>query len=153
MNNKNKTLKSLAQFIKYSLVGATNIIIELIILNTLSYTTGITSGKMLFVFNVIAFCVYSFCSYKLNNKFTFRGTSHKKAYFQYASVLFFSMILNSFMLILLTSHNPLIHHHRGVNIMRLNHIWFNMCILIDSMTIGSLGFLVNKSFVFNKKTR
>lgn len=152
MNNKNKTLKSLAQFVKYSLVGATNIIIDIIILNILSYATGITSGKMLFVFNVIAFCVYSFCGYKLNNKFTFRGTSHKKAYFQYASVLFFSMILNSFMLIILTSHNPLIHHmHRGVNIMRLNHIWFNMCILIDSMTIGLLGFIVNKSFVFNKK--
>ncbi|MGH4141136.1 GtrA family protein [Clostridium sp.] len=152
MNNKNKTLKSLAQFIKYSLVGATNIIIDIIILNTLSYTTGITSGKMLFVFNVIAFCVYSFCGYKLNTKFTFRETSHKKAYFQYASVLFFSMLLNSLMLILLTSHNPLIHHmHRGINIMRLNHIWFNICILIDSMTIGLLGFLVNKFFVFNKK--
>ena len=110
MNNKHKTLQSLTQFIKYALVGATNIIIDIIILNILSYTTGITNGKMLFVFNIIAFSVYSICSYKLNKKFTFRETSHKKAYFQYASVLFFSMILNSFMLILLTSHNPLIHH-------------------------------------------
>jgi len=152
MNNKHKTLQSLVQFIKYALVGAVNIIIDITILNILSYSTGITSGKMLFVFNIIAFSVYSFCGYQLNKKFTFKKTSSKKAYFQYASVLFFSMVLNSFMLVLLTSRNPLIHlmhHHR--NIMRLNHIWLNISILIDSMIIGSLGFLINKFFVFNKK--
>ena len=56
------------------------------------------------------------------------------------------------MLILLTSKNPLINHmHNGQNIVKLNHLWFNICILIDSMTIGFLGFLINKFFVFNKK--
>jgi len=151
MNNKHK--KMLTQLIKYALVGATNMIIEFSILNLLSYTTGITHGKMLFVFNFIAFCVYSVCGYKLNKKFTFQETSHKKAYFQYASVLFFIMIINSFLLILLTGHNPLIHHHiyRVANIVKLNHLWFNICILIDSMTVGLLGFLINKFFVFNKK--
>ena len=152
MNNKHKTLRSLIQFIKYSLVGATNIIIDVIILNILSYSTGITSGKILFIFNLMAFSVYSMCGYNLNKKFTFRETSNKKAYFQYASVLFFSMILNSLMLILLTSKNPLINHmHSGQDIMKLNHLWFNICILIDSMTIGFVGFLINKFFVFNKK--
>ncbi|MBU3126711.1 GtrA family protein [Clostridium tagluense] len=151
MNNKHKT-QSLTQFIKYSLVGATNVIIDLIILNILSYATGITSGKMLFVFNLIAFFVYSICSYNLNKKFTFKETAPKKAYFPYASVLFFSMILNSLMLVLLTSHNPLIHHmHRGAPMVKLKHIWFNICILIDSTTIGLLGFSINKFFVFNKK--
>ncbi len=152
MNDKNKILQSLSQFINYSLVGATNIIIEIIILNILSFTTGITHGKMLFVFNIISFSVYSISSYKLNKKFTFKETSPKKGYLQYASVLFFSMILNSFMLVLLTSRNPLIsllHHHR--NIIHLNHLWFNICILIDSTIIGLLGFLINKFFVFNKK--
>ena len=152
MNNKHKIMQSLAQFIKYALVGASNITIDIIILNILSYTTGITSGKMLFVFNIIAFSVYSICGYKLNKKFTFGETSCEKAYFQYASVLFFSMILNSFMLVLLTSNNPLIHHMpKHTNIHKLNHLWFNISILIDSMTIGLLGFLVNKFFVFNKK--
>lgn len=152
MNNKHKTMQSLIQFIKYALIGANNIIIDVIILNILSYTTGITSGKMLFVFNIIAFCVYSICGYNLNKVFTFRETSHNKAYFQYASVLFFSMILNSLMLILLTSNNPLVHYmNPGWNIEKLNHLWFNICILIDSMTIGLLGFIINKSFVFNKK--
>ncbi|MBZ9688129.1 GtrA family protein [Clostridium estertheticum] len=152
MNKKHKRIQSLIQFIKYSMVGASNIIIDIIILNILSYTTGITHGKILFIFNLIAFSVYSVCGYKLNQKFTFSGTPQKKAYFQYASVLFFSMLLNSFMLILLTRHNPLAHHmHRGWNIMKLNHLWLNICILIDSMTIGFLGFLINKFFVFNKK--
>ena len=136
---------------KYSLVGAINITIDIIILNILSYSTGITHGKMLFVFNIIAFSVYSICGYKLNKKFTFKDTSSNENYFQYASVLFFSMILNSFMLILLTSNNPLMHlMHRHTNIHKLNHLWFNMSILIDSMTIGLFGFLVNKFFIFNK---
>lgn len=152
MNYKNKTRQSLSQFIIYSLVGTTNIIIEIIILNILSFTTGITSGKMLFVFNIISFSIYSISSYKLNKKFTFKETSPEKGYLQYASVLFFSMLLNSFMLVLLTSRNPLIpllHHHR--NIIHLNHLWFNISILIDSTIVGLLGFLINKFFVFNKK--
>jgi len=123
MNSKTKTQQSLAQFIKYALVGGTNTIIDIAILNILSYTTGITHGKMLLVFNIIAFLVYFIFGFKLNNKFTFkdslRGTSSssEKAYFQYSSVLFVSMIINSFMLILLTRRNPLIHiihHHRSI---------------------------------------
>lgn len=152
MNNKNIRSKSTVQFIVYALIGASNMIIEFTILNILSYATGITRGKMLFVFNIIAFCVYSICGYLLNKKYTFRETSFNNAYFQYASVLFFSMIINSFLLILFTSHNPLIqplHHH--INIVKLNHLWFNICILMDSMTIGFLGFLINKFFIFNRK--
>lgn len=156
MNNKTKTQQSLSQFIKYGLVGATNTIIDIGILNILSYTTGITHGKILFVFNTIAFLVYSICGYKLNKKFTFknsfRETSSQNAYFQYASVLFVSMLINSCMLILLTRRNPLIHiihHHR--NIVKLNHLWLNMSMLIGSMIVGVIGFLINKFFVFNKK--
>ena len=152
MKNKYKNLQSLFQFIKYALVGAINVIIDIIVLNILSYTTGITSGKMLFVFNIIAFSVYSICGYILNKKFTFKQASSEKAYFQYALVLFFSMILNGIMLVLLTSFNPLITiFHGEVDIVKLNHLWFNICILIDSMTVGMLGFIINKSFVFNKK--
>jgi len=152
MHNENITKQSLAQLLTYALVGATNIIIDLIILNILSYTTGITHGKMLFVFNIISFSVYSICSYNLNKKFTFKETSKEKAYFKYASVLFFSMILNSFMLIFLTRRNPLIHiMHHTKNIIKLNHLWLNISILTGSIIIGILGFLINKFFVFNKK--
>ena len=155
MNNKNKSLSSVTQLIKYGLVGAINTIIDIVILNTLSYATGITHGKMLFIFNIIAFCVYSTCGYYLNKRFTFKEGRTNTSYFEYASVLLFGMILNSCMLVILTSRNPLIHHlHHSVNIIKLNHLWFNICILIDSITIGFIGFLINKFFVFNeKKTR
>ena len=152
MNNINKTKQSLAQFVKYSLVGASNTIIDFAVLNILSYTTGITRGKALFIFNIIAFSIYSVCGYNLNKKFTFRENDTKKAYFQYASVLFCTMILNSFILVFLTHRNPLIrlmHHHR--NIAHLNHLWLNISMLIGSMILGIVGFLINKFFVFNKK--
>jgi len=156
MNNKIKKKQSLDQFIQYSLVGVTNTIIEISILNILSFITGITHGKTLFLFNMVAFSIYSVCGYKLNRKFTFKDasgeTSSVNAYFQYASVLFVIMILNSFMLIILTSRNPLIHlmHHQR-HIMKLNHLWLNISMLIDSIILGILGFIVNKLFVFNKK--
>jgi len=155
MNNKNKTYKSLVQFIKYAFVGAINTIIDIVILNILSFSTGITHGKMLFIFNIIAFSIYSICGYNLNKKFTFKEGSRTSTYFEYASVLLFGMILNSCMLVILTSRNPLIHLFKGgSNIMKLNHLWFNICILMDSITIGFFGFLINKFFVFNEnKTR
>ncbi|MCB2294255.1 GtrA family protein [Clostridium algoriphilum] len=157
MNNKNKKKQSLAQFVKYSVVGASNTLIEISILNILSYTTGITHGITLFFFNMIAFSIYSVCGYNLNKKFTFRETSPKGAYLQYASVLFFTMILNSLLLVLLTSRNPLIHlmhnHliHNQRHIMNLNHLWLNISMIINSIVLGILGFLVNKFFIFNKK--
>ncbi|MBU3159090.1 GtrA family protein [Clostridium frigoris] len=152
MNNKHKRTQSLAQFIKYSIVGASNTIIDIVILNILSYTTGITHGKTLFLFNLIAFCIYSICGYNLNKKFTFKENKPQNAYFQYASVLFFTMILNSFILVYLTRRNPLIHlmhYHR--NIAHLNHLWLNMSMLIGCIILGLLGFLINKFFIFNKK--
>ena len=152
MNNKHKTTQSLAQFIKYSIVGASNTIIDIAVLNILSYTTGITHGKTLFLFNLIAFSIYSVCVYNLNKKFTFKENAAKNAYFQYASVLFFSMILNSFILVHLTRRNPLIrlmNHHR--NIVHLDHLWLNISMIIGCIILGLLGFLINKFFVFNKK--
>src|SRR5665647_742154 len=99
---------------------------------------------MLFVFNIIAFSVYSICGYNLNKKFTFSESSKDTSYFEYASVLLFALILNSCMLVILTSRNPLIHLlHNKSNIIKLNHLWVNICILIDSMTIGFLSFLIN----------
>ena len=152
MNNKLNTLKSIAELIKYALVGSTNIIIDILIINILSYTTGITSGKMLFVFNIIAFSIYSVSGYILNKNFTFKGTSRPKAYIQYASVLFFSMIFNSILLVLLTSYNPLITLiPNEPDIIKLNHLWLSLSILINSVVIGLLGFLINKFFIFNKK--
>ncbi|WP_310910182.1 GtrA family protein [Clostridium estertheticum] len=152
MNNKNKMNQSLAQFIKYSIIGAFNTVIDIAVLNILSYTTGITRGKFLFLFNFIAFLIYSICGYYLNKKFTFKENSAKNAYFQYASVQFVSMILNSFILVHLTHRNPLIHllhHHRSMA--HLNHLWLNISMLIGCTILGVFGFFINKFFVFNKK--
>ena len=152
MNNKHKTLKFIGELIKYALVGCTNVIIDILILNILSYTTGITNGKMLFVFNIIAFLVYSISGYILNKNFTFKEISRPKAYFQYASVLFFSMIFNTLLLVVLTSYNPLITLiPNEPNIVKLNHLWLSLAIITNSAVIGLLGFLINKFFVFNKK--
>ncbi|MBU3176474.1 GtrA family protein [Clostridium estertheticum] len=152
MNNKNKINQSLAQFIKYSIVGAFNTVIDIAVLNILSYTTGITHGKFLFLFNFIAFLIYSICGYYLNINYTFKENGTKNAYFQYSSLLFLGMILNSFILVHLTRRNPLIHilhHHRSMA--HLNHLWLNISMIIGCTILGLLGFFINKFFIFNKK--
>lgn len=151
MNNKHITMQSKTEFLKYALIGIGNVAIEIVIINILSCITGITRGKMLFIFNIIAFLAYSTYSYYMNKSFTFKKNIPECTYFQYASVLFFCMIINSLMLVVLTCNNPLLVFMQGrLNTSTLNHIWMNIAILLDSIVTGFLGFSINKSFVFNK---
>ncbi|MFD3157552.1 GtrA family protein [Haloimpatiens sp. FM7330] len=139
--NKENTLSNLMQFITYALVGGSNGLINLLIINILSRLTNIYSGKTLFLFDFIAFIAYSINGYFLNRKFTFK--SKDSSYFKYAGVLAISAIFNTMLFVTLTNNN----------IFNLSKsIWLNISKLIASITIGIITFLVNKFFVFKKQT-
>lgn len=135
-----KGKNTLFELIKYASVGALNVLIDFIILEILMITTGIYKGVYLAVFNGISFIVYSINGYNLNKKFTFKA--QKSSYFKYASILFSTMLLNSFILSTLTLYNFL-------NLKPL--LWASIVKIIASMTTGLLNFIINKFFVFNKK--
>lgn len=135
-----KSKNTLFELIKYASVGTLNVLIDFLILEILMVTTGIYKGFYLAVFNAISFIVYSINGYILNKKFTFK--SEKSSYFKYASILFCTMLLNSFILSTLTLYNLL-----GVKPL----IWASLVKIFASMTTGLLNFIINKFFVFRKK--
>ncbi|MFA9398264.1 MAG: GtrA family protein [Clostridiaceae bacterium] len=130
------------EFIKYALVGSSNVLIDFIILNTLMHFTGIYQGSYLILFNIASFLIYSTNGYILNKKFTFK--SEKASYFLYILVLGSAMIVNSLILFALSVNNTF----------SLDQVlWANISKLIASITSGIVSFLINKFLVFNKPSK
>lgn len=140
----------LFQFIQYALIGGMNVLIDFAILNLCSYITGITKGWPLVIFNVISFAAYSTNGYFFNRKFTFKTEGNFHTYIKYVSVLGIGMILNSFLLLMLTRKNFLLIWNPSIPLQKSNRIWMNISKLIASMTTGILSFLINKFVVFKK---
>ncbi|MDV3426883.1 MAG: GtrA family protein [Bacillota bacterium] len=131
--------KSIMEFIKYGIVGTTNVIIDFSILNLLMYITSVYKGRLLIIFNIISFIVYSSNGYLLNRKFTFKSVN--SSYFLYIVVLGSAMIINSYILYFISINN----------IMNINKvIWANSAKLFASVISGIFSFLLNKNFVFKK---
>ncbi|MCY6372281.1 GtrA family protein [Clostridium ganghwense] len=135
--------KNLVQFITYSLIGGSNVIINFLVLNILSYLTNIYSAIdtyskiMLYLFEIIAFIVYSLNGYHLNKKITFRA--NKSSYLKYTLVLGTSAFFNINIFVWLTAHNIFNFPIK---------LWFNLSKLTASITVGIITFLVNKFFIF-----
>ncbi|MGY0372209.1 GtrA family protein [Clostridium sp. JNZ J1-5] len=143
MNTHLQIKKTLLQFISYAVIGGSNFLINIFVLNILSYFTHIYSGPTMIIFDNIAFLIYSVNGYLLNKKFTFK--TQGSSYLKYASVLWVSAIcLNSTLFTLLTM----------INIFNLSEVlWLNLSKFIASITIGILTFIVNKLFVFKDKAK
>lgn len=139
--------KGIKQFIMYSIIGGSNFLIDLGILNVLWHITGIYAGFMNYIFKFISFCAYSANGYFWNRHFTFKpDNSDPKAnsYFKYATVLGTAMLVNAFILSVMTMHN----------IFNINpKLWANISALTGSIVTGIASFLVNKFFIFEKKTK
>ncbi|WP_160672808.1 GtrA family protein [Clostridium sp. C8-1-8] len=140
--NKNSKLQALLQFITYSMVGASNVIIDIIVLNILWTITGRYFGPINFLFKLISFCIYSTSGYLLNKHFTFKGDSNSSSYFGYVSLLGILSFLDAVIISYMTMHN-VFHLHR--------HMWANICAMLAAMATGLIGFLVNKFIIFNKE--
>ncbi|GKU25655.1 GtrA family protein [Clostridium folliculivorans] len=139
---ENSKLKAIIQFITYSLVGSSNVIIDLIVLNILWTVTGLTVGRINFLFKLISFCIYSTSGYLLNKKFTFKSESKSSSYFGYVSLLGILSFLDAVIIANLTRHN-IFHIHR--------FFWANISAFLAAMLTGILGFIINKFVIFNKE--
>lgn len=135
-----KIPRSLIQLINYSLVGLSNMILDLLIVNILMKIFNTYNGPLLMVFNIISFLVYSLNGYVLNKKFTFK--SEEKSYLKYMIVLGGSVIIESPLFSLLTTFN----------IFSLDKVlWANICKIISFTLGGVMCFLINKFLIFKDK--
>ena len=135
-----KIPKSLIQLLTYSLVGLSNMILDLLIVNILMKIFNTYNGPLLMAFNIISFLLYSLNGYVLNKKFTFK--SEEKSYLKYMIVLGGSVIIESPLFSLLTTFN----------IFTLDKVlWANICKII-SFTLGAvMCFLITKFLIFKDK--
>lgn len=132
--------ETLIQFIKYALIGGSNVIIDFGFLNIIMHVTGIHKGFMLLVFNILSFFIYSANGYFWNKKFTFK--SHSKAsYYGYIAVLGSAMLVNGLLLSVFSLHNLL-------NVSPV--LWANICKFAASLITGTASFILNKTVVFKK---
>jgi putative flippase GtrA len=144
MHNKNKLLDTIIQFIKYALIGGMNFLINLGVMNLLMYMTNTYKGNKLFLFQVISFFVYTTNGFFMNKKFTFKLNTHRNPYLQYIAVMGPAALCSAFLIRTLTLYN----------IFNLSpKLWANIIILFSSITIGTIGFLINKFFVFEKNQK
>ncbi|MFQ9976821.1 GtrA family protein [Clostridium cadaveris] len=135
-----KIPKSLIQLLTYSLVGLSNMILDLLIVNILMKIFNTYNGPLLMAFNIISFLLYSLNGYVLNKKFTFK--SEEKSYLKYMIVLGGSVIIESPLFSLLTTFN----------IFSLDKVlWANICKIISFTLGGVMCFLINKFLIFKDK--
>lgn len=135
-----KIPKSLIQLLTYSLVGLSNMILDLLIVNILMKIFNTYNGPLLMAFNIISFLLYSLNGYVLNKKFTFK--SEQKSYLKYMIVLGGSVIIESPLFSLLTTFN----------IFSLDKVlWANICKIISFTLGGVMCFLINKFLIFKDK--
>ncbi len=142
MNKKAYNLSSIIQFITYTLVGTSNVIIDLIVLNVLWAISGHYLGEINYFFKLISFSIYSTTGYFLNRKFTFKTKACAKSYFSYISLLAVLSFLDAIILVKLTQIH-IFHIPRELRA--------NASALFAAMITGIFGFIINKTIIFKKQ--
>lgn len=142
MNKKAYNLSSIIQFITYALVGASNVIIDILVLNILWAVSGHYLGEINYIFKLISFSIYSTTGYLLNRKFTFKTKACAKSYFSYISLLAVLSFLDAIILVRLTELNPF---HLPPEVCA------NASALFAAMITGVFGFVINKTIIFKKQ--
>lgn len=91
------------RFIKFSIVGFVNFLIDFSVLNILSFSTGINKGFFAAIFSAAAFLVANINSYHLNKRWTFKSASKNSSYRLFLAVSIFGVAINIFIVYILTA--------------------------------------------------
>ncbi|SHK52668.1 Putative flippase GtrA (transmembrane translocase of bactoprenol-linked glucose) [Clostridium cavendishii DSM 21758] len=137
----NHIVDTIIEFLTYSLIGISNVLIDIFIFNLLWTISGRTQGNINYLFKLISFSVYSTTGYLLNRHFTFKSDCENRAYLKYLCILALLSFLDGTLISKLTLLNPF----------SIKHVyWRNITILLASASTGLLGFFINKFFIFEK---
>jgi putative flippase GtrA len=100
-----KKIPVILQLIKFGMVGFANTAVDFGILNLLMATTGITSGKNIFLLNSISFVVAVTHSYFWNKFWTFKvkKTEATKEFLQFLIVSIIGLLINGGIVYMITT--------------------------------------------------
>ena len=151
----NRIKKLLPQFGKFGLIGVINTLIHILIVNTLSILTGITSGTGVIFIKSCAFIVANINSYFMNKKWTFSSENKENGSY-FAKFLMVSigglLINNSVAYTITTLITPFLGITYFVELFpnRLELVWLNVATLAAIALSMIWNFIGYKLLVFKR---
>ena len=142
--NKNKSL--FAQIIRFIAVGCMNTAINFLILNILSYVTGITKGDGVVVISVVSFAIATTNSYFFNKYWAFKDKSSSNEGQKFTLFLLVSVVgaaINAAIVWYITNH---IRPMFGLSA----HLWLNAATVAATGVSLIWNFIGYKLIVFKK---
>lgn len=116
------------RFLKFSVVGTINFLIDFSILNLLSFATGINKGIFAAFFSAISFLAANINSYFLNKKWTFRANNKNSNYKPFLAISILGIVTNISITYVFTTfiNQAYFSDIVWLNISKLIAIWFVM---------------------------
>ena len=130
------------RFAKFSIIGGLNFLVDIIILNSLSYITGFNKGVFAAVFSVISFLIANVNSYYLNKKWTFKSNSKKSKYKVFLTASVIGVFIN---VIVIYGFTMYISQPYFSDI-----VWLNISKIIATSLVVFFNYYSYKKYVFNE---
>ncbi|MCK4800191.1 GtrA family protein [Candidatus Parcubacteria bacterium] len=130
------------RFAKFSIVGSLNFLVDVIILNLLSYVTGINRGIFAAVFSAISFLVANVNSYYLNKKWTFRDNEKKSRYKVFLAISIVGVSINMLIVYSFTIYVSQFYFS--------DIVWLNISKIIATSLVIFFNYYSYKRYVFNR---
>lgn len=130
------------RFIKFSIVGFVNFLIDFSVLNILSFSTGVNKGFFAAIFSTIAFLVANINSYYLNKRWTFKKDSFDSSYKAFLTFSVVGVAINAALVYFATS------------LVQQNYFsalaWLNISKLAAVVLVAVFNYFCYKKYVFGK---
>ena len=130
------------RFAKFSIIGSLNFLVDIAVLNILSYITGFNKGIFAAIFSAISFLIANVNSYYLNRKWTFRNNEKKSRYKVFLAISVMGIVANMLIVYNFTTY---ISQPYFSDIM-----WLNVSKIIATGFVMFFNYYGYKKYVFNE---
>jgi len=130
------------RFAKFSIVGSLNFLVDIAVLNILSYITGFNKGIFAAIFSAVSFLIANVNSYYLNRKWTFRNNEKKSRYKVFLAISVMGIVANMLIVYNFTTY---ISQPYFSDIM-----WLNVSKIIATGFVMFFNYYGYKKYVFNE---
>lgn len=129
------------RFAKFSIIGSLNFLVDIIILNSLSYITGFNKGFFAAVFSAISFLIANINSYYFNRKWTFKDNSENSRYKVFLTVSIIGVFINVIVVYGFTEYLSQPYFS--------DTVWMNISKIIATGLVVFFNYFSYKKYVFN----
>jgi len=133
------------RFLKFSAVGVVNFLIDLSILNLLSFATGINRGIFAAFFSAVSFLIANLNSYFWNKKWTFKKDGGNSSYKPFLAISILGVAVNVFVIYVLTTFISQPYFS--------DLVWLNVSKLAATGLVMFFNYFGYKNFVFKDRGR